>query len=245
MQPGSARRNLAIFFCEQRKVSAMLRCTVLPSEYLSRGKSDPVVDIGKHPRSPLGQLARSNDVVHIGDLAASPAYLEREARIVTLVETAKARTLLAVPMLDEKQLVGAIVIYRQEVRPFTEKQIELVKSFAAQAVVAIQNARLLNDLRESLTQQTATSEVLQVISRSPSELEPVFNAILENATRICEAKVGNLMLWEGDGFRAVAVHGEAAFTDRRRVQPKITTSEWPALPQRGWPRANRLSMSPI
>ena len=114
-----------------------------------------------------------------------------------------ARTLLAVPMLKENELVGAIVIYRQEVRPFTEKQIELVKNFAAQAVIAIENTRLLNELRESLEQQTATSEVLQVISSSPGELKPVFEAMLANATRICEANFGNMYLREGRRFNSL------------------------------------------
>ena len=118
-----------------------------------------------------------------------------------------ARSTVGVPMLKDGALVGVIVIYRQEVRPFSEKQVELVNNFAAQAVIAIENTRLLSELRESLEQQTATSEVLKVISSSPGALEPVFNAMLENATRICEAGFGFLWLADGDGFRCVALHG--------------------------------------
>jgi len=124
-----------------------------------------------------------------------------------------ARSTVGVPMLKENKLIGVIVIYRQEVRPFEEKQIELVTNFAAQAVIAIENTRLLNELRqrtddltESLQQQTATADVLKVISSSPGELAPVFDAVLANAIRTCGARFGNLFLCEGDAFRIVAHH---------------------------------------
>ncbi len=122
-------------------------------------------------------------------------------------------------MLNEGKLIGAISIYRQEVRPFAEKQIELVKNFAAQAVIAIENTRLLSELRESLQQQTATADVLKVISSSPGELEPVFRAMLENATRICEAKFGTLFRFDGQMYHLAAQFGtppELAEVQRRR-----------------------------
>jgi GAF domain-containing protein len=176
------------------------------------------------PEVPLARAAQSRHPVQAADLRASRAYLEGDALVVAAVDVAGIRTVVNVPMLHENETLGVIAIYRQEVRPFTDKQIELVQNFAKQAVIAIENTRLLNELRESLQQQTATSEVLQVISSSPGELEPVFQAMLENATRICEASFGNLLLYDGNAFRHVALHNApqpwAAEQQRDPVPPR-------------------------
>src|SRR5262249_45645565 len=153
------------------------------------------------PDTALGRVASTKQVVHVADILAEP-----ESARGGLAELANARTILNVPMLREDDLIGTISIYRQEIRPFTNKQIALVENFASQAVIAIENTRLLNELRQSLQQQTATADVLKVISSSPGELEPVFNAMLENAVRICEAKFGNLLLYDGAAFRFAALH---------------------------------------
>src|SRR5262249_32226722 len=151
----------------------------------------------------------------VADLAAD--NVDRDAGVVEFAELAGARTIISVPMLKESDLVGVIIIYRQEVRPFTDTQIELVSNFARQAVIAIENTRLLNELRqrtddlsESLEQQTATSEVLCVISSSPGELEPVFQSMLGNATRLCEADSASLILREGSDLRVVARYNAPA-----------------------------------
>jgi signal transduction histidine kinase/putative methionine-R-sulfoxide reductase with GAF domain len=154
-----------------------------------------------------GRLIATKRVVHIADLSADQAYRDGAPTTVLLVEAAGARSYLGVPMLKDDELIGTIIIYRQEVRPFTDKQIELLENFAAQAVIAIENTRLLKELRESLQQQTATADVLRVISASPGELEPVFHAMLANAVRICNAKFGNLFRYENETFEIVANFG--------------------------------------
>jgi GAF domain-containing protein len=156
------------------------------------------------PNIGLGKIINTKQVYQVDDVRASPTFGDK-LRIAT-IELAGARTLLGVPMLKDGEVIGVLAIYRQEVRQFTGKQIELVKNFAAQAVIAIENTRLLSELRESLQQQTATAEVLSVISSSPGALDPVFQAMLENAVRICGAKFGTLFLCDADAFRAVATH---------------------------------------
>ena len=164
--------------------------------------------------------------IHIADLAADRRYVERSSpTVVAAVELGGVRTALAVPMLKENELIGTFVLARQEVRPFTEKQIALATSFATQAVIAIENTRLLSELRELLEQQTATLQVLQVISSSPGDLKPVFDAILTNAVRICEANFGVLLLYQGDWFRVAAAHNPPpAYAELRRRQPEVRSS---------------------
>ena len=171
--------------------------------------------------NPIGRMVETKTVVHVADLAAESRYKERlDQGMVAAVELGGVRTFVAVPMLRESELIGALIIYRQEVRPFTDKQIALVTNFAAQAVIAIENARLLTELRESLEEQTATSDVLKVISSSPGDLQPVFAAMLEKAVRICDATFGNIYRWDGDALQLVATHNTPpAYAEHRKHSP--------------------------
>ena len=205
------------------------------------------------PGTGVGRVVTTKRVVHVHDMAQDPAYLARTPRAVELVELGGARSVMFSPMLKDNEVIGAITIYRDEVRPFTDKQIELVQNFAAQAVIAIENARLLSELRqrtddlsESLEQQTATSEVLKVISSSPGELEPVFEAML--AKRCASAKPALESCFDGRMTRfelqqCLACHrlsrsfGSAGFNSQGRRLP------WAASLKRGKPFIWRMSRS--
>jgi len=196
-----------------------------PPALLEHWRHTPLVR--PHPESILGRAALTKQVAHVEDIRTTLAYRDRDPFSVAGVELGGYRTVLSVPMCRKNALVGVISVYRQQVRPFTDKQIELVQNSASQAAIAIENTRLLNELRqrtdnlrESLEQQTATSEVLRVISSSPGDLQPVFEAMLANATRICGANFGNLYLRDGEEFHLVAHHNTpAALVEERKRTP--------------------------
>ena len=187
----------AMFYCQDGafRPAAELNIPTPYSELIRhRGSFQPAAG------STFERLVRTKQVVHLVDASAEGPFFSNNA-----AKLGGARTYIAVPLLKDDELIGAIAIYRQEVRPFTDKQIELVTNFANQAVIAVENTRLLNELRESLQQQTATADVLKVISSSPGELMQVFVAMLQNAVRLCEAKFGVMFRFDGDVAYAVAM----------------------------------------
>ncbi|MGB9041839.1 MAG: GAF domain-containing protein [Pseudolabrys sp.] len=190
--------------------------------------------VSENPHNLLTRIVSTKQPVHSSDLTKERAYVEGNPRYVALVEAVGARSLLVVPMVKNEELIGAIAIYWQEARSFTEKQMELISNFAAQAVIAIDNARLLSELRESLQQQTATADVLKVISRSTFDLQTVLDALVASAARLCEADRGTITRQVGGTFYRAATYGHSTeFTEQiKNVPVKPGSAVGRALVQR-------------
>jgi GAF domain-containing protein len=203
----------------------------VPQPYAEERRRNPVIRPG--PATAVGRALATKQPAQIADILNEPQYFDVPSGYGGLLANlGGARTVLCVPMFKDNDLTGAMMIYRQEVRPFTDKQIELVQNFAAQAVIAIENTRLLNELRqrtddlsESLEERTASADVLKVIAGSPGNLAPVFDAVVERAMRLCEAAYGHIYTYDGKYFHLAVAHGESGYVEWiKQSGPRLPTS---------------------